>query len=80
MHSTKERETTVERRKTSEEEESGGRRDRGMTDKMKENKRMQGKEALEANRCLQGHINHTFPVWQIDRSLQISPSTPPDWA
>lgn len=62
------------------EEKAKGQRMEGWPIKRKtiKGKWMGGKEAMEANRCPQGHINHTLPVWQIDCFSQISPSAPTD--
>lgn len=66
-----------ERKKTSEREEGWRdgkhkKNDGGGGDGQKEREK-EGKKATEANRCLRGHINHTLPVWQIDRSLANLP-------
>ena len=38
----------------------------------------ENRKEMEANRSLQGHINHTLPVWQIDRSPANLPQRT-DW-
>lgn len=69
----KERRTTAEGRGKKIDEREEGWRDGKYKKERRRGGKKEGKKATEANRCLRGHINHTLPVWQIDRSLANLP-------